>query len=312
MGAALSIDAGQDALAQSVLKAAGISSDDLRSLAGLFKEVAAGLSAKLGKLTSLPMEATLQALETIDREAALSLAKGHAVSQVAVEAWGSHLVFAADRTFVYTMVDLLFGAAEDAAPYSVERPFTAIELGLVEKVFRTLIIALDQAFSGGTHSLFKLSDVVNGDRLDRDAVSDMRVTACRIALSALGRRGTMTIIFPRSSYAAMHDALLRLIQTPSERTDPEWAKKLRGEVTRARVTVEAYLDRGKMTLEEVSRLAPGQVLALPAGALEQIRLRSGGHALFNCALGKSGSAFTVRIKDPVDSEEDFINDIAAG
>jgi len=312
MGAALSIDAGQNALAQSVLKAAGISGDDLRSLSGLFKEVAAGLSAKLGKLTSLPMEARLQALETIDREAALSLAQGHAISDVAVDSWGSHLIFAADRRFVYTTVDLLLGAAEDVAPYSVERPFTPIELGLVEKVFRTLIIALDQAFSGGTNSLFKLSDAVNGDRLDRDAISDMRVTACRIALDALGRTGTLTIIFPRSSYAAMHDALLRLIQSPSDRTDPEWARKMRSEVTRARVTVEAYLERGKMTLEEVARIAPGQVLALPADALEQIRLRSGGQALFNCTLGKSGKAFTVRVKDPVDSEEDFINDIAAG
>jgi flagellar motor switch protein FliM len=157
-----------------------------------------------------------------------------------------------------------------------------------------------------------MSDVTNPDRFDQETITDNRVTACRIALKAFGRSGTLTIIFPRSSYRAMHEAMARLLQEPSNRTDPEWAKKLRAEVTRSKVDVEAYLDQGKMTLEEIGRLKPGQVVRLPADAVSQVRLRSGGQSLFNCALGKSGNAFTVRVTNPVDSEEDFINDLTAG
>jgi flagellar motor switch protein FliM len=313
MAAALSANPRKDTLAQSVLKAAGISGDDLRSLAGLFKEVAAGLSAKLGKLTDATIETELRSLDTIDRDEALELAgSDSAVSVVTVESWGSSLVFAADRTFVFSTVDVLFGATGDEPAFTAERPFTAIELNLVDKVFRTLVIALDQAFSGGTSSLFKLAEVVNGARFDRDLMTDTRVTACRIGLKAFGRTGTLTILFPRASYRAMHEALVRLLQEPADRADPEWAKKMRTEVTRARVAVEAYVDHGKMTLEEVGRLAPGQVIRLAPDAFDHVRLRSGGQALFNCALGKTGNTFTVRVKDPVDSEEDFINDITAG
>lgn len=313
MEATLTADPKRDALANSILKAAGISGDDLKSLAGLFKEVAAGLSTKLGKMSATSMETELVSLETIDRSEALSLIASHsAFSVVSVESWASKLVFVADRAFVFTAVDLLLGANDDVPEFVTDRPFTAIELNLVDKVFRTLIIGLDQAFSGGTSSLFKLAEVSNPDRFEEETIADGRVTTCRVALKAFGREGMLTIIFPRSSYRAMHEALVRLLQEPSSQADPEWAKKMRIEVTRSKVAIEAYLEQGKMTLDELSRLAPGGVLRLPAGAFDGVRLKSGGQPLFNCALGKSGNAFTVRIKDAVDDEEDFINDLAAG
>lgn len=309
----LTADPKRDTLANSILKAAGISGDDLKSLAGLFKEVASGLSTKLGKMSPTAMETELSSLDTIDRDDALALVTSQtALSIVTVESWGSKLIFVADRTFVFTAVDLLFGANEDVPAFETDRPFTAIELNLVDKVFRTLVIALDQAFSGGTSSLFKMADVTNPERFDRETITDTRVTACRIKLKAFGRSGTLTIVFPRSSYRAMHEAMARLLQEPSNRTDPEWAKKLRSEVARSKVDVEAYLEQGKMTLEQIGRLVPGGVIRLPAGAFGHARLRSGGQPLFNCALGKSGNAFTVRITDPVDNEEDFINDLTAG
>lgn len=309
----LTADPKRDALANSILKAAGISGDDLKSLAGLFKEIAAGLSGRLAKMSASSIETELRSFDTVERSEALSfVAPTSAVGVVAVDSWASKLVFVADRDFAFTAVDLLFGASEDATPFVSSRPFTAIELQLVDKVFRTLVMALDHAFSGGMSSLFKVTDVTNPDRFNEETIPDNRVTACRIALKALGRTGTLTIIFPRSSYQGMHEALVRLLQAPSNQTDPEWAKRMRAEVTRSKVAVEAYIEQGKMTLEQIGLLAPGQIIRLPVGAFDSVRLQSGGQPLFNCALGKSGNAFTVRIKDPVDSEEDFINDLATG
>ena len=51
---------------------------------------------------------------------------------------------------------------------------------------------------------------------------------------------------------------------------------------------------------------------LPKDAIDQVRLRSGNQALYKCRLGKAGSAFTVRITDPVNEEEDLLDELAAG
>ncbi|UXN66685.1 FliM/FliN family flagellar motor switch protein (plasmid) [Phyllobacterium sp. A18/5-2] len=67
-----------------------------------------------------------------------------------------------------------------------------------------------------------------------------------------------------------------------------------------------------MTLEQIALLKPGQVLHLPKDAIDHVRLRSGNQALYKCRLGKAGSAFTVRITDPVNEEEDLLDELAAG
>ena len=71
-------------------------------------------------------------------------------------------------------------------------------------------------------------------------------------------------------------------------------------------------EKGSMTLEQVALLHVGQILQLPKDAIDQVRLRSGQQGLYKCRLGKAGSAFTVRITDPVNEEEDLLDELAAG
>ncbi|MCE3520047.1 FliM/FliN family flagellar motor switch protein, partial [Escherichia coli] len=65
-----------------------------------------------------------------------------------------------------------------------------------------------------------------------------------------------------------------------------------------------------MTLEQITLLKPGQILQLPKDAINQVRLRSGKQALYKCRLGKTGTAFTVRITDPINEEEDLLDELA--
>jgi len=110
----------------------------------------------------------------------------------------------------------------------------------------------------------------------------------------------------------MQDAVAAFLRRPMNQTDPSWAKKMRQEVSRARIELEAFIQQGSLTLDALSMLEIGQVLKLPVDAMEQVRLRAGDQQLFKCTLGKSGIHFTVKVGDPVNQEEDFIDELVAG
>jgi flagellar motor switch protein FliM len=110
----------------------------------------------------------------------------------------------------------------------------------------------------------------------------------------------------------MQDAVAAFLRRPMDQADPAWSKRMRSEVSRARIELEAFIQQGSLTLDALSKLEIGQVLKLPMDAMEQVRLRAGDQQLFKCTLGKSGIHFTVKVGDPVNQEEDLIDELVAG
>lgn len=221
-------------------------------------------------------------------------------------------MLAADRDFLDCGSEVLFGSVGSPQPGIATRPLTSVDLGIARQIFADVTSSLDHMFSGGGDSLFQIGDLIETVHLAPNSVSETRLICCKVALKAAGGSGQISILLPRSSFKPMQEAIARLIRQPAHHLDPTWAKKLRLEVSRAHIEVGAYLQQGTMTLEQISLLRPGQVLHLPKDAIDQVRLRSGDQALYKCRLGKAGSAFTVRITDPINEEEDLLDELAAG
>jgi flagellar motor switch protein FliM len=302
-----------DVLAESILRAAGMSVDDLKSLETVFRELAASFGARVAAQTDVPVSAEFVSIGSLEKDdISTTLSRTGLVGMVPVSKWGSRLLLAADRNFVDCGIEALFGAGDSLEMGAALRPLTAVDLGIARQVFADVTASLDHMFSGGVESLFQIGDLVEAAHLAPGTVAETRMICCAIALKAAGRSGQILILLPRSSFKPMQDAIARMLRQPAHHSDPTWAKKLRLEVSRARIDVEAYLQQGSMTLEQIALLKPGQVLHLPKDAIDQVRLRSGNQALYKCRLGKAGNAFTVRITDPVNEEEDLLDELAAG
>ncbi|MEK1852669.1 MAG: FliM/FliN family flagellar motor switch protein [Phyllobacterium sp.] len=302
-----------DVLAESILRVAGMSVDDLKSLETVFRELAASFGARVAAQTDVPVSAEFVSIGSLEKDdISATLSRTGLVGMVPVSKWGSRLLLAADRNFVNCGIEALFGAGGSLEMGAAVRPLTAVDLGIARQAFADVTASLDHMFSGGVESLFQIGDLVEAAHLAPGAVTETRMICCAIALKAAGRSGQILILLPRSSFKPMQDAIARMLRQPAHHSDPTWAKKLRLEVSRARIDVEAYLQQGSMTLEQIALLKPGQVLHLPKDAIDQVRLRSGNQALYKCRLGKAGSAFTVRITDPVNEEEDLLDELAAG
>ncbi|WP_027233094.1 FliM/FliN family flagellar motor switch protein [Phyllobacterium sp. UNC302MFCol5.2] len=302
-----------DVLAESILRAAGMSVDDLKSLETVFRELAASFGARFAAQTEVPVTAELAGVRTLEKDAITNtLAQSGLVGMVPVSKWGSHVVLAADRSFVDCGIEALFGSGTSAGTGSAARPLTSVDLIIARQVFADVTASLDHMFAAGAEGLFQVGDLVEPAHLAPNTISETRMICCAVTLKSAGRSGQILILLPRSSFKPMQDAIARMLRQPAHHSDPAWAKKLRLEVSRAHIDVEAYLQQGSMTLEQLALLKPGQILQLPKDAIDQVRLRSGHQALYKCRLGKAGSAFTVRITDPINEEEDLLDELAAG
>lgn len=302
-----------DALAESILRAAGLSVDDLKSVETVFRDLAASLAARLAAQTEVPVVLDFAGARTLEKsDTAGSITGSALLGTVAVPKWGSRLLLAADRAFAECATEILFGSGFVTLAEAPSRPLTSIDLSVATHVFGEVAAALDQIFASGSETLFQLGDIAETAHLPSGSPVEARMICCSLVLKAAGVSGTVDILLPRSSFRPMQDAIARLLRRPAHHLDPAWAKKMRLEVSRAHVELEAYLQQGTMTLAQIAELRPGQILQLPKDAIDHFRLRSGGQSLYKCRLGKAGTAFTVRLTEPVNEEEDLLDELAAG
>jgi flagellar motor switch protein FliM len=302
-----------DVLAESILRAAGMSVNDLKSLGHVFKDAANTFSARMKELTPVAVETEVSGMESVERaQVETLLAREGVIAPVHVDPWGSVIHMVADRAFVFSGLEALFGAGANFDTFETPRALTSVERKVARELFIHMGAALDHVFAGAEQRIFRVGEPVQTYGFDLDEFDQSRLFACAFTIRAAGKTGTVRLLMPRTCHRPMQEAIAGLLRKPSAHSDPAWARKMRIEVSRAKIAIEAYIQQGTMTLNEIARLQPGQVLKLPKDAIEQVRLRSGGQALFKCTLGKTGANFTVRIGDPVNQEEDLIDELVAG
>lgn len=312
--AALGQNRKNDVLAENLLRAAGLSGDDLKSLAHVFKDASTHFCERLKQGSAAAFDVEAGQVEGAD-DAAFNeiLDKAAVIAPLKAERWGCQLYLTVDAVLVFSVIEAMFGAQGNHGPVDADRPFGMLEEKVANLVAGYLTGALDRVFNTGSDApLFAHGDCTDAAEFDRENFERSRLFACRIDVAAAGKTGHAHLLLPRTAHKPMQDAVAAFLRRPMDQADPAWAKRMRHEVSRARIELEAFIQQGSMTLDALSALEIGQVLKLPVDAMEQVRLRAGDQPLFKCTLGKSGTHFTVKVGDPVNQEEDFIDELVAG
>ncbi|MGH6859554.1 MAG: hypothetical protein ACRECY_04815, partial [Phyllobacterium sp.] len=90
-----------DALAASILRAAGLSVDDLKSLETVFRELAVSFGNTIAGQTEIAAAAEFVGIRSLEKDAIADVLNHSAlVGMVPASKWGSRIVLAADRKFV--------------------------------------------------------------------------------------------------------------------------------------------------------------------------------------------------------------------
>jgi flagellar motor switch protein FliM len=226
--------------------------------------------------------------------------------------WNARLIICAEYEFVFTVAEMLLGGdGSEPAPLP-DRPLTRTELGIAQLAFEQFASALEQGFSLVAPATFQVGEAaarVSFDVLGRLTVP---IVAAKFHLFAVGLGGGITLMMSQSVLSPMRNDLSRTASPESVRPDPAWSQKIQSEVSRANVDLVAVLDEQELSLFDVARFAVGQVLPLSASPDGIVRVECNGEPLINCEIGKSNGAYALRVRDFVDQEKEFMNDLLAG
>ncbi len=300
------------AISDRLLDAAGITIDRLPMLHVIFDRVATHCADGLRHMSASPSYLSVSNIESgrigdilEDYESNAIAAMYHAVD------WDTRILVGFDRDFVFTMVEVLFGSDGSEPPLDDERGFSNIEMRVAQALFDEAGKAVQAAFGPISKTALNLERIET--RMDFAIIgrrNNLAVVA-KLLIQALGRGGEMFVIIPQSALSPMRQSLAHVVSGDVTTADPRWSKQMQSEVSRTAVTLEAVLEERTVDLGDVAEFAVGQVLELQATAQSLVRLDCNGQALFRARLGQSKGAYMLEIKHVIDTEQEFVDDLAA-
>ncbi|RTM00654.1 flagellar motor switch protein FliM [Ancylobacter rudongensis] len=293
-----------------LLDAAGLSLDKLPMLHVIFDRMATLCAESLRQLASSQAYYSLSQVESGRIGDVLDSYEGMAIVGVFHSPeWDSHVIVGFDRDFVFSMVEVLFGADGSEPPVDDERSFSNIELRIAIALFEQMAKALQGSFALVSQVSFKFQR--QETRMDFAVVGRRNNLAicAKFLLQALNRGGEMFVLIPQGALTPLRQQLASTTAGESSPRDPIWTKHIRGEVQRTEVRLRAVLEEREITLGEAGMLEVGQILPLQATPRSRVKLESVEQPLFWCSLGQAEGSYVLRIEEAVDLDQEFIDDI---
>lgn len=285
----------------------------LPMLRTILQRTAGNWVEEIRNISATVPEVTLAGVESGPAETMLAAVGNYSVACV-LEApkWNARLIVCADYEFLLAVIEMLLGGDGSEPEQLADRQISRVDLGIATVAFEKFATALEQGFSGVSPTNILVEPAVH--RVNFEVLGRMTVpiVAARFYLSALGHRGSVTLTMSQSVLSPMRNELSTTAGPETVRADPAWSQKIQSEVTRANVELVAVLDEQELSLAEVAGFSVGQLLQLRASPDGLLCVECNGERLINCEIGKSNGVYTLRIRDFVDQDQEFVEDILAG
>lgn len=292
-----------------LLDAAGIQIDRLPMLPVIFDRMANQCGESMRAIAASPCYVSMSHVEQGRMGDMLEPYEANAVCAILdVPEWDSQVVVGFDRDFIFTAVEVVFGADGSEPPEEDGRAFSNIEMKLCARLAEMIAAMLSTAFGVVTKATFRFERLETRMHFAVVGRRSAQAAAAKFLLQAINRGGEMFVILP---YAALQTVRRELSSATADvgSRDPGWARQMRAGVTRAEVTLRAILEEKETTLGDIARMKPGQVIPLSATPRTPVKLEANSQALFWCQLGQADGVYKLRVDDVVDPEQEFLGDL---
>ena len=301
---------GSATMSDRLLDAAGIQIDRLPMLPIIFDRVANQCSEQMRALAASPCYFSMSHLEQGRMADLLEPYEANAIAAILdVPEWDSQVVLGFDRDFIFSVVEVLFGADGAEHPEEDGRTFSNIELKVCARLAEMICGTLRQAFSVATKASFRLERIETRMHFAVVGRRNAQAAAAKFLLQAINRGGEMFILMPHSGLTMVRRALSTMAGSEPGQRDPHWIKQMQAGVTRAEIELRAVLDQKETTLGEIAALRVGDVVELSATPKSRVLLEANDQPLFWCQLGQADGIYKLRVEDVFDPEQEFLGDI---
>ena len=205
-------------------------------------------------------------------------------------------LFVFDPTLVFLMVDTYFGGPGRNVERAADRGLTPTEVRFVQLVLRQAAIDLSQAWTPVSAVEIELIKHESNPLFASVAAPTDTVLVNRFNIELPAGGGALDLVMPAMMIEPLREVLTAGIVARSGR-DEAWGPSLAMHLREASVEVRCVLTEFEITIGELKRLKPGDVL--PIDAPREVQLLAGGQPLYEGKFGVSRGRNALKILAPL-------------
>ncbi|HEY4345112.1 MAG TPA: flagellar motor switch protein FliM [Parvibaculum sp.] len=214
--------------------------------------------------------------------------------------WDNYGMFTVDSNLIYSIVDVLLGGRRGTAAMRIEgRPYTTIELNLVQRMVEVVLQDAQAAFEPLSPVTLELDRIETNPRFAAIARPANAAILIKLRIDMEDRGGRIEMLLPYATLEPIRELLLQMFMGEKFGRDSIWESHLATELWSTKVPLEAVLDEQKMTLRDVMDFKVGQTLMLNNGPDSLVEMRCGGVSLAQGRIGRMSNNVAVRIEQGI-------------
>ncbi len=215
--------------------------------------------------------------------------------------WDNYGMFTVDSNLIYSIVDVLLGGRRGTAAMRIEgRPYTTIELNLVQRMVEVVLQDARAAFEPLSPVTLELDRIETNPRFAAIARPANAAILVKLRIDMEDRGGRIEMLLPYATLEPIRELLLQMFMGEKFGRDSIWDSHLATELWSTKIDIEAILDEQTMPLNKVMNLEVGQTLMLGAGPDSRVELRCRGVPLLTGRMGRVNSNVAVRVDDAIE------------
>ena len=167
-----------------------------------------------------------------------------------------------DSTLVLSLVDSLLGGTGTSKVSMANRMFTSIELRLVEKIVKDILLDLEKAWAPLYTTHMNLLRMEMNPRLVNIVPPEYQIVTMSLKIQIEDISGNMVFAIPYMTIDPIRDKLKAGMQFDLMAIDPQWSFRLSSEILEAPLNLSVEMGNAAITLRELLDLAPGDTIML--------------------------------------------------
>ncbi len=282
---------------RALISSALVSYERLPMLEVVFNRLVRLSTTSLRNLTSDNVEVSLDSISSVRFGDYLnSIPLPSILSVFKAEEWNNFGLLTTDSPLIYTIVDVLLGGGNSSGAVRVEgRPYTAIELGLVQQLAVHLLKDAQQAFEPVAPVTFTLDRMETNPRFAALIRPGNAAVLVRLRIDMEDRGGNVELLLPYETIEPIRHLLLQMFVGDNLGRNVDWERHLATQANAADVTVEAVLFEKEVPLTEVMNLAVGETFLLRQDPSEAVELRVGNVTMSEGQIGRIDDQVSVQV-----------------
>lgn len=192
---------------------------------------------------------------------------------------------ALDSNMVFATVDSVLGGTGSIHIAEQTRPFTSIELRLMQKIVNDALVDLEKAWSPLLAAKMNLVRMEMNPRLVNIVPPEYQVLTTELEIQIDEIKGSMIFAVPYMTIETVRDKLKNGAQFDIMAIDPKWSQRLSSELVEVPMELAVEMGRATITLRDLVSLQRGDTIVLDRNVCDELQISVGGIGKFKGVPG---------------------------